>query len=181
MNESKHTRGPWNAPPSHPFLVRSSNMELVVDCRRGGNVCYTAEDVANARLIAAAPDLLEACEAALEYDAEIHRHAAINQKDPKSWVGCEELDRLYEKWTSASRAAIARASGGPFGAKEGEADAELPDRPRVKDVARWLGRHPNTIYNLIRKGEIPCKVVGKRIFVFDKAALLEWAKPEEAT
>jgi excisionase family DNA binding protein len=58
------------------------------------------------------------------------------------------------------------------------ADALLPDRPRVKDVARWLGVHVNSVYGWIRKGEIPCKRVGKRTYIFEKAALLEWAKPE---
>lgn len=58
-------------------------------------------------------------------------------------------------------------------------DAELPDRPRVKHVAAWLGVHINTIYGLIHKGEIPCKCVGKRTYIFEKAALLEWAKPEQ--
>lgn len=58
-------------------------------------------------------------------------------------------------------------------------DAELPDRPRVKDVARWLGLHQNTIYLWIHRGQIPCKVMGKRTYIFDKALLLEWAKPEQ--
>lgn len=59
-------------------------------------------------------------------------------------------------------------------------DADLPDRPRVKDVARWLGLNPHTIYRLIHSGGIPCKVVGKRTYIFEKATLLEWARPEVA-
>jgi len=59
-------------------------------------------------------------------------------------------------------------------------DADLPDRPKVKEVARWLGVHTNTIYKQAREGEIPCKRLG-RLYIFDKAALLKWARPEETT
>lgn len=59
-------------------------------------------------------------------------------------------------------------------------DADLPDRPRVKHVAAWLGVHANTIYGLIRKGEIPCKIVGKRTYTFEKDALLRWHRPDGA-
>lgn len=58
-------------------------------------------------------------------------------------------------------------------------DAELPDRPTVRQVAAWLGKSSNTIYLWAREGEIPVKRVG-RSYLFDKAALLEWARPEEA-
>lgn len=59
-----------------------------------------------------------------------------------------------------------------------DADAELPDRPRVKDVAKWLGVHQMSVYRWIHNGDIPCKRVGKRTYIFEKAALLEWAKPQ---
>lgn len=58
-------------------------------------------------------------------------------------------------------------------------DAELPDRPTVPEIARWLRRHPNVIYRWARKGVIPSRKVG-RMYLFDKQALLEWAKPEES-
>lgn len=57
-------------------------------------------------------------------------------------------------------------------------DAELPDRPRVKQVAEWLGVNKASVYRWIQRGEIPCKRVGKRTYIFEKAALLEWAKPQ---
>jgi excisionase family DNA binding protein len=57
-------------------------------------------------------------------------------------------------------------------------DAELPDRPTVGEIARWLRKHPNAIYNWARKGLIPGRKVG-RSYIFDKAALLEWAKQRE--
>jgi len=58
-------------------------------------------------------------------------------------------------------------------------DRKLPDRPTVAEIAQWLRRSRNTIYKLVRDGAIPCKKVG-RIYIFDKRALLEWARPEEA-
>ncbi len=58
-------------------------------------------------------------------------------------------------------------------------DNQLPDRPTVQEVARWLRKSPNTIYLWRRQGLIPHKVVG-RSKIFDKAALIEWAKPNEA-
>jgi len=67
MIETKHTRGPWSAVAGNdhtgsPFLavVGPGNLHIV-----GWDLPYPEpEDYANARLIAAAPDLLEACEAA---------------------------------------------------------------------------------------------------------------------
>lgn len=58
-------------------------------------------------------------------------------------------------------------------------DETLPDRPKVEEVATWLRKKPNAIYSWARKGLIPCKKVG-RSYIFDKAALLKWARPEEA-
>jgi hypothetical protein len=58
-------------------------------------------------------------------------------------------------------------------------DNQLPDRPTVQEVARWLRKSPNTIYLWCRQGLIPHKVVG-RSNIFDKAALIKWAKPNEA-
>ena len=57
-------------------------------------------------------------------------------------------------------------------------DAALPDRPTVKEVARWLRKSPNCIYMWASCGKIPCVQVG-RSYIFDKAALLEWARPVE--
>ncbi len=62
-------------------------------------------------------------------------------------------------------------------AEQAITDADLPERPKVKEVAAWLRLAPNTIYSLAKKGEIPCRKVG-RGWLFDKAALLKWARPE---
>ena len=56
-NEQNHTPAPWYINDLWPFMVWSRQGRIattIVD------VAYTDEDVANARLIAAAPDLLEA-------------------------------------------------------------------------------------------------------------------------
>ena len=55
---NKHTPGPWHAENSS---VIDSQDQIVVTCFRGSVNRYDhAEDYATARLIAAAPDLLEA-------------------------------------------------------------------------------------------------------------------------
>jgi len=65
MSEAKHTPGPWEATGN---LVRSPMHQpeglprgvQIVECRDGYFLPHTAEAKANARLIAAAPELLEA-------------------------------------------------------------------------------------------------------------------------
>ena len=55
---NKHTPGPWSVDPDRPFLV-------IDDGHNPASVAYIegdgAEAAANARLIAAAPDLLASC------------------------------------------------------------------------------------------------------------------------
>lgn len=63
---SKHTPGPWVARGGGYTQVMGGNPEfLVADCSCDRD--YRQEDLANARLIAAAPDLLEMAHAFLEY------------------------------------------------------------------------------------------------------------------
>ena len=69
MAESKHTKGPWRAIPDYPeygfesrslgnFLIESANDPVAYS-----SDCVDEEvEAANARLIAAAPELLEAVE-----------------------------------------------------------------------------------------------------------------------
>lgn len=68
----------------------------------GDNVVWTAEDLANARLIAAAPELLAALEIWAQY-AESNR-----------WTDADHHsgDPAKNGWISMTRAAIARAKGG---------------------------------------------------------------------
>ena len=102
----KHTPGPWQVdrrPYSYTILSRWTS----VDPGDQREVCriadYDAEHVTeqqaiDAALIAAAPDLLEACRAAL---AEVNEWQAVNFRHPTLDAASERL-----RW------AIARAQGG---------------------------------------------------------------------
>ena len=62
------------------------------------------------RIEAAAPDLLEACQAAIVYDAAI----ALCGNDPDQMASSctatgDNLDALYSDWIGKARAAIAKA------------------------------------------------------------------------
>lgn len=58
-------------------------------------------------------------------------------------------------------------------------DETLPDRPKIKEIAAWLRVSLRTVYGWAREGKIPCRKIG-RTYIFDKAALLKWARSEEA-
>jgi hypothetical protein len=59
---SKYTRGPWTA---HKDEVSATEDRLVADCQSDVTISK-AESYANARLIAAAPELLAACKLAVK-------------------------------------------------------------------------------------------------------------------
>lgn len=66
MNQPKHTPGPWHVldHPNREYFVYGPDGNLVANC--DGWINHTlADKQANARLIAAAPELLEACIEAL--------------------------------------------------------------------------------------------------------------------
>lgn len=70
---SKHTPGPWivGQPEDHPYMVQKMDDEeywfhSIADCEVGENMTEE-EGKANARLIAAAPELLEALEDCLKF------------------------------------------------------------------------------------------------------------------
>lgn len=95
--ETKHTPGPWEAhrgtevnylPPDSNMAYRVAYMDM------SGNGVVGQRHAANARLIAAAPDLLEACEASL---------AALDFADQDRFDGGALTKQLRE--------AIAKAQG----------------------------------------------------------------------
>lgn len=103
MSEVKHTPGPWHL--VNGTQIRSAKHQIAkVWMMRG------SEGVANARLIAAAPDLLEALQeslAALEYVVE-----------QAGGPGCEHEGGVVcfckeNTAIGAARAAIAKATGQP--------------------------------------------------------------------
>ena len=91
---NKHTPGPWMVVDDHPdkacYYIQEKNHldEIAAIYRYERNPCDT---LADARLIAAAPELLEAVQYALD-------------------VSAEGL-RLGEEWQFRARAAIAKAKG----------------------------------------------------------------------
>ena len=64
-------------------------------------------DVANARLIAASPDLLAACEAWLLWDAEVYAAKETGESE-YSYI---ELQAMRQDAGAKARAAIAKATG----------------------------------------------------------------------
>lgn len=108
---TKHTRGPWVVQglniygPINPRSKRRNGRELIggvvddindwrtsPDYVRDDSAEFASEREANARLIAAAPDLLDACEAAL---IAIERHISPTEFAPREML----------------RAAITKATG----------------------------------------------------------------------
>ena len=63
MKKSKHTRGPWKSvrTTGGELLIKSKGRRVVADVRP----FTTSEDEANARLLAAAPEMLEALTACM--------------------------------------------------------------------------------------------------------------------
>lgn len=66
MSESKHTPGPWEIVRTEPSSHGVGRFKIISgQWSVAETFCGINEEEANARLIAAAPDLLEACEASL--------------------------------------------------------------------------------------------------------------------
>lgn len=103
MAETKHSPGPWKL-----AYDKGSNRDIMTNNARVATawLAYvTPEEYhANAHLIAAAPDLLEALR---ELDAAIDDEALYEPDDDEH---AKALDRLIEA-QKAARAAIAKAEG----------------------------------------------------------------------
>lgn len=97
---SKHTPGPWSYWSGYnPF----DKIEAQVTAEGGDIVIASynhliAEGEANARLMAAAPDLLEACE-------------ALKREIILSDVDMDYIDSHFKPWLEKAAAAIAKARG----------------------------------------------------------------------
>lgn len=104
---SNHALGPWIAVDylSTAELIKSADGKELAMRQDGASV-------ADMRLMVAAPELLEACKAALVYDQAIR--ACANDPDRMSSFCTAEgndLDALYFAWMSMSQAAIAKVRG----------------------------------------------------------------------
>ena len=129
---SKFTPGPWAAFHDHPNPETAKSIAYIraadgstlyewgfseIACCFG---CKTPEQAANARLIAAAPDLLEACQTFAEW---LRRESAGSTNEP--WAGkrdTPEGEAAWREWYDENlricdlaqeqvRAAIAKATG----------------------------------------------------------------------
>lgn len=106
----KHTPGPWMLTESDRFdkemvITTQHRLDESIGCICEMDVYFTGqigiEQEANARLIAAAPDLLEAAQRFVEVMDESFDHPDT----------ASEIDKL-NKVADAARAAIAKATGG---------------------------------------------------------------------
>ena len=96
--ETKHTPGPWRISTANPFAVNTSEAGIAtahgIDAANYSEFFPSTEQAkANARLIAAAPELLEALLALEEVDGF------------KGW------HHTYDEACAKARAAIAKATG----------------------------------------------------------------------
>lgn len=101
---SSHTKGPWKVekmPDDGGEFSIFSNTGIYVALTVGG----TDSEEANARLIAAAPDLLEALEQLFRI-GDVYRSAI--EHDAYGEYG-SKMD--LEQWTDLAKAAIAKARG----------------------------------------------------------------------
>lgn len=112
-NESKHTPGPWVFDPTNYGVVDLLGYDLLdtngnpigvmVHTQLIGGFMKTKPNPkaeANAALVAAAPELLSACQSMLAYMEEFHVEACLNEPD------CFECGL-----TEALSEAIAKATG----------------------------------------------------------------------
>jgi hypothetical protein len=84
MDKAKHTPGPWriftNTDGSKLIGIGELTGDGIADCGfglwRGGE----AEAIANARLIAAAPEMFEALQDILEYSASVEKYAVLAKR-----------------------------------------------------------------------------------------------------
>jgi excisionase family DNA binding protein len=66
-----------------------------------------------------------------------------------------------------------------MGSQQNEARDHVVLLIGVREAARRVGLHPDTIYNMIARGEFPHKRIGPRgILRIPVKALEEWARPD---
>lgn len=106
----EHTPGPWTTEGRYILYGEKNDWLATVERFHGE---YEAESQANARLIAAAPELLEALKGILEIGKR-------NMENPK-----------YDGYFNTARAAIARA--------EGNEPEEHTSEPEIKPIATYKG------------------------------------------
>lgn len=116
---SKHTPGPWQLAEKYNCKdVRAVDGPYVADCNASAAIDWRTKE-ANARLIAAAPELLEALSRAVReteqflFEAWLVRECPSGDVDAVQRQWLESSDRLdfIEEWAEQIDA-IAKATGG---------------------------------------------------------------------
>lgn len=109
---AKHTPGPWGIiiGEAGPVVFSGENGDLV---SRMGSFLGDDEAMANARLIAAAPDLLEALQMVVTIANEAYDHwdADHDAKVGKILIALSGASQRYDKRIDAIHSAIAKATG----------------------------------------------------------------------
>lgn len=93
MSEQKHTPGPWKEADYFIWPSNGGNVQFPIHARKRGRIALALTKQADARLIAAAPDLLEALQNLL----------AVHQGEGGTKYHAGDI----------ARAAIAKATGVP--------------------------------------------------------------------
>ena len=96
----KHTKGPWKVIESklvEKLSIIEIDGDLIFAELSSGDSVPTEEHKANARLIAAAPDLLEACKAAKTHYAMICEVLCANNPPPGGLPILEQLKQAIAK------------------------------------------------------------------------------------
>jgi len=125
MSEQKHTPGPWySADDDHCHIRRDSDDAVIAEVFEDDGHCDPVHcrplpSRANARLFAAAPELLEALDNVLEIVrpkgermCDCERCDCHNQGDAERVAAWDERYTIYERAKEAAAIAIAKATGG---------------------------------------------------------------------
>lgn len=103
--EAKHTPGPWVVRGGFSIYASDRKTPVADACL---NNSVAANDEANARLIAAAPELLDACLAMIAWDDAEKGARPYEEDNGKGWR--ERLELCAASFEKA-RSAVAKAEG----------------------------------------------------------------------
>lgn len=110
MSNAQHTPGPWSTAPTQSDHGKTTCIQdasgLII-----AKIPWPSEsiDEANARLMAAAPEMYEACKAAVAYDDACEEcgddpYDRITYRNPEG----KSIDLLRNEWINATRDILAR-------------------------------------------------------------------------
>lgn len=111
MSETKHTHtpGPWEVAGFGSFIAPVDRNGSIICSMHGRESVYQGNSCeANARLIAAAPDLLVALEKWLTYDVMLR---SLPGEGPLYGGQLEAVDKAYDACIEATKAALSKAEG----------------------------------------------------------------------